>query len=358
MRKFLFGLILFFGLASIAGATLPNDLASRQKESYTETDEGNVALRIKPEGDLSLAGYVTATGFYTSDGNEVGGGSGTPGGSTKQIQYNNNGSFGGESALAYNASTNSLSLSGNMSIANSLTFTEGYTILDGTMQSINSKIEQLDAIPEYFESDGSGGVSTVAGLSTNVTIGSNMTINGVLYARGGLGGGSLKSQFDVVAGDDVGMNDDLTVGDDADITGDLTVGGELFALEAFSIPLDMDFSVTGADGSASYLFAEPFPFVKGIVKELRLSVSQPLDGQLTVSVGRMRSGTFTELTGATTRPFATSTNEIGSWETGLLFQFLDTDYLAVKLHSFTRIDDLTRTGVSLNGKVQVINVDD
>jgi hypothetical protein len=43
-----------------------------------------------------------------------GGGNGVPGGSNSEVQYNNNGNFGGDAGFAYNNVTNQLSISGNL----------------------------------------------------------------------------------------------------------------------------------------------------------------------------------------------------------------------------------------------------
>lgn len=59
----------------------------------------------------------------------VGGGGGTPGGANTQVQFNNNGAFGGDSGLTYNSSTDALILVGNLTASG---VTLSGTTLSGT----------------------------------------------------------------------------------------------------------------------------------------------------------------------------------------------------------------------------------
>ena len=56
-------------------------------------------------------------GLYWGSG---GGGSGTPGGSATQVQFNDAGSFGGDSGLTYNKTTDTLTVANTIYMANSL----------------------------------------------------------------------------------------------------------------------------------------------------------------------------------------------------------------------------------------------
>jgi hypothetical protein len=77
---------------------------------------GSVA-NLKISGGTN--GYVLTTdGLGNLDWSEGGGGgNGTPGGSNTQIQFNNNGSFGGSPYLTFNNTTNTIQIAGNL-IAN------------------------------------------------------------------------------------------------------------------------------------------------------------------------------------------------------------------------------------------------
>jgi hypothetical protein len=61
----------------------------------TTTFTGNIL------GNTTYSANVIALGFFYANGTAVGGGAGTPGGSTTQIQYNNAGSFAGAANLTY-----------------------------------------------------------------------------------------------------------------------------------------------------------------------------------------------------------------------------------------------------------------
>lgn len=84
--------------------------------TYTGSDVGKAGLNVAEEdGSPSVFGVtkinVTDGTLTDNGGGEVtittgGGGGGTPGGSDGQVQYNNGGSFGGASALAYDDTNN------------------------------------------------------------------------------------------------------------------------------------------------------------------------------------------------------------------------------------------------------------
>ena len=70
-----------------------------------------------PVNVLLLAGYPGGTtAFLRADGTFAAppGGSGTPGGATTQVQFNNAGAFGGDAGLTYNAATDALTLGGEL----------------------------------------------------------------------------------------------------------------------------------------------------------------------------------------------------------------------------------------------------
>jgi hypothetical protein len=68
----------------------------------------------------------TASGqLYYLPTSSIGGGSGTPGGSNKQIQFNANGAFSGSSNFTFDSSSNTLTLTGSLN-------TSGSTIINGS----------------------------------------------------------------------------------------------------------------------------------------------------------------------------------------------------------------------------------
>jgi hypothetical protein len=77
---------------------------------------GNVA-NIKITGGVN--GYVLQTdGTGNLDWTAMtgGGGNGTPGGSNTQIQYNDNGTFGGNSGFTFNEITGNVNIPGNLTV--------------------------------------------------------------------------------------------------------------------------------------------------------------------------------------------------------------------------------------------------
>jgi hypothetical protein len=87
---------------NLTGAILNADLA------------GSIAL-----SKLSITGTPDGTKFLRDDGvwAAAGGGGGTPGGSDTQIQFNDGGSFGGDSGLVFNKTTNALIHTSNSATA-------------------------------------------------------------------------------------------------------------------------------------------------------------------------------------------------------------------------------------------------
>lgn len=76
-------------------------------------------LRIYEKGGTSRGYYIDLTTGGSSVGTNLvgGGGGGTPGGSDTQVQFNDGGStFGGDSGLTYNKSTDSLTIAGDLAI--------------------------------------------------------------------------------------------------------------------------------------------------------------------------------------------------------------------------------------------------
>lgn len=90
-----------------AGTGAPEDLTGTQATAlldlFTSADKGLV-----PASGGGTANYLRADGTWASPS----AGSGSPGGATTQIQYNNAGSFGGDADFTWTAATNTLALPG------------------------------------------------------------------------------------------------------------------------------------------------------------------------------------------------------------------------------------------------------
>jgi hypothetical protein len=64
-----------------------------------------------------------------------GGGGGTPGGSNTQVQFNNNGSFGGTANLTFSTDTNTLNIVGNANVYQNLTVLGNISVSDNVIAS-------------------------------------------------------------------------------------------------------------------------------------------------------------------------------------------------------------------------------
>jgi hypothetical protein len=63
---------------------------------------------------LLVGGDLHVSGNLTVDGSSPGGGGGSPGGSNTQVQFNDGGSFGGDSGLVFDSASDSLTAAGNI----------------------------------------------------------------------------------------------------------------------------------------------------------------------------------------------------------------------------------------------------
>jgi hypothetical protein len=83
--------------------------------------------------------------------NDTGGGGGTPGGITGNVQYNDSGSFGGSNNLFWNSSTNRLGIntstpSTSLHVTGSTTISSNLFVGDGSWRQ---RMEDFDMIFEY-----------------------------------------------------------------------------------------------------------------------------------------------------------------------------------------------------------------
>ena len=92
---------------------------------------------------------------FTNNFDDVGtgGGGGTPGGSTTQVQFNDAGAFGGDADLVWNKTTNVLGITGDVNLSDGGTYTT-------TLQTITPTAARTISLP-----DATGTVALVAGSS-------------------------------------------------------------------------------------------------------------------------------------------------------------------------------------------------
>lgn len=110
----------------------------------------------------------------------VGSGSGTPGGSNTQVQYNNSGAFGGASGFTFNNGTNGVGISGPLSISSGLA--APLTVDDTFTGGINKQITFKQSGVEFFYFGSQG---TSPGLyfdpAFTFTIGTNSLSSGLNF---------------------------------------------------------------------------------------------------------------------------------------------------------------------------------
>lgn len=108
---------------------------------YTTTS-GNTNGNVANSGNANVTvGNIKAAGYFYSNGAAfAGGGSGTPGGSDTQIQYNNNGIFGGASGVTTNGM--SLTVSSDLLVGSAVA-----KMSSAVITSVGTTAKAIDTIP-------------------------------------------------------------------------------------------------------------------------------------------------------------------------------------------------------------------
>ena len=101
---------------------IPNFQSNTLFTSTTaSTDKTTGAIVLTGTGGIGVGGDVRSTKVYVDDGVFWSGNSvafsAAPGGSTTEIQFNDSGSFAGDSDLTYNSTTNVLTVNGNVDVS-------------------------------------------------------------------------------------------------------------------------------------------------------------------------------------------------------------------------------------------------
>jgi len=114
---------------------------------------------------IHLSGSVVVSGSLKLNGSTItAGGGGTPGGSNTQVQFNDGGSFGGDSDLVWNKTTNALTINGTLN-ATRKSFVvnhqkmDNHNLVHGSLEGpefgayIRGKVENDNkiALPDYWE---------------------------------------------------------------------------------------------------------------------------------------------------------------------------------------------------------------
>jgi hypothetical protein len=102
--------------------------------------------------------------YYIAPGS---GGSGTPGGSDTQVQFNDGGAFGGDSGLVFNKTTNKLTTAGDVELNDGGSFTT-------TVQTVTPTANRTISYP-----DATGTLALVGGSSTQVLYNASGALAGI-----------------------------------------------------------------------------------------------------------------------------------------------------------------------------------
>lgn len=163
------------------------------------TFSGNVVF-----GNIFVGGYYYANGVVFS-----GGGGGTPGGANTQIQFNDNGVFGGSAGLTFNKTTNAVATTGTFSATGAVTgaaitgtsltvstgnITGGNLLLSGAIvDSAQLDIQTSASNANIALAPNGTGVVTVSTqlVATGNVTGGNIRTAGLISATGAITGASV-----------------------------------------------------------------------------------------------------------------------------------------------------------------------
>lgn len=141
-----------------------------------------------------LTGYVLTTdGTGNLSWQSAGSGSGSPGGTNTQIQFNSTGNFGGSGAFTFNSVSNAVALTGNLSIRN-------LTANDATFYG-NGVFSGNVTAQDYLLGDGTYITNVQANVANTVAVSSqpNITSVGTLTSLA-VSGNVISGQFISAAG--------------------------------------------------------------------------------------------------------------------------------------------------------------
>ena len=194
----------------------------------TESVTGNItAGNILTSGLISLTGNIytgniLTNGYYYANGVVFGGGGGgTPGGANTQIQYNNNGAFGGSASFTFNNTTNAIATTGAFSATANITggniLTAGIVSATGNIVTAGNFVGNgaaLTGLPAGYTNSnvstflaafGSNTISTTGTVTAGNITGSNILTGGLISATG-----SITSAANITGGN-VLANGSITV---------------------------------------------------------------------------------------------------------------------------------------------------
>ena len=170
--------------------------------SQNAAGQANVSATFSPlNGNITITGNVNpgaiyTNGYYYANGTAFtgGGGGGTPGGANTQIQYNNNGVFGGSAGFTFNNTTNAIATTGTISTTGTITAASTVGgIITGTSTSVTGNTTSGNILTGGLISatgNITGGNIISTGTSGNIT-GANVISATTFSATGNTTSGNL-----------------------------------------------------------------------------------------------------------------------------------------------------------------------
>ena len=191
----------------------------------TDTKVISGTLRFQYDGTNFTLWVMNGTEWAEVGG---GGGGGTPGGSNTQVQFNDSGAFGGDSAFTWNKTTNTLTLDdGSASGADGVIITGGTSSInlvtdDTTGTNDSSGYIEIIAGASTGSNANSGGIDIIAGDSDDTGFPGEVFIQAGKSGSVGVPGQNTGGRVSITAGN----SGDANGGDILINTGNATASGD------------------------------------------------------------------------------------------------------------------------------------
>ena len=212
--------LLIYGLGSATndsgGFTAANFVTGSNTWFYISGAIGSALPGGTSYGTVTFGGDVQISG--TLYGGNISG-SGSPGGSNTQIQFNDAGSFGGESALTWQKAPNTLTLTGSLLTTGIAEFAGGYGNSGVTITAAGN-----------ISTDGSLTVDGVTVFNNTTTITGSLLTTGIAQFAGGYGNLGVT----ITAAGDISTDGELRVEGITMLNNDVILGNSFTDTIAFN----------------------------------------------------------------------------------------------------------------------------
>ena len=251
------------------------------------TFTGNVAF-----GNIFVGGYYYANGVIFS-----GGGGGTPGGANTQIQFNDNGAFGGSAGLTFNKTTNAVTTTGTFSATGNITGGNlSGTSISGTLTTVAqpniTSVGTLGSLAVTGNTSSGNFIGTLNGSGANVT-----SINANNISAGTLAQARL-------------ANTSITIGNTT-----ATLGATVTTITGLSSVTSTTFvgALTGAATTAGTVTTAAQPNITSVGTLSSLAVTGNVSGNFFIGNGSALTGIVAGLTWTTQANTAPSSPKPGDF---------------------------------------------